>query len=167
MWIEGRGSRGRRAGGYGRAATIQCLRSRHFATWPPFGLTNEAHAHTLRWASEFAQRENCHHAVSADLRDAGVRKCCGDNSKIRLLAGPNHADYRCMNSIMCTYPGFQALPRGIKQMLVESETEFFSAVKPPVANCVLGKLGQRQAPLNRVPVKARDWAGEFVDGWHN
>ncbi|HUC85962.1 MAG TPA: hypothetical protein VL970_12270 [Candidatus Acidoferrales bacterium] len=30
-----------------------------------------------------------------------------------------------MNSITVTYPGFQALPKGIKQMLVVSESLFF------------------------------------------
>jgi hypothetical protein len=30
-----------------------------------------------------------------------------------------------MRSIMMAYPGFQALPKGLKQMLVESESHFF------------------------------------------
>ena len=30
-----------------------------------------------------------------------------------------------MKSIMVTYPGFQSLPKGLKQMLVESERFFF------------------------------------------
>jgi hypothetical protein len=30
-----------------------------------------------------------------------------------------------MKSIMVTYPGFQCLPKGLKQMLVESESFFF------------------------------------------
>jgi hypothetical protein len=30
-----------------------------------------------------------------------------------------------MRTIILTYPGFQSLPRGIKQMLVASETFFF------------------------------------------
>ena len=34
-----------------------------------------------------------------------------------------------MNSITATYPGFQALPKGIKQMLVVSESLFFEESK--------------------------------------
>ena len=30
-----------------------------------------------------------------------------------------------MKPIMMTYPGFQSLPKGLKQMLVESESFFF------------------------------------------
>ena len=41
-----------------------------------------------------------------------------------------------MNSITATYPGFQALPKGIKQMLVVSESLFFddakAAAQPPI-----------------------------------
>lgn len=36
-----------------------------------------------------------------------------------------------MNSITATYPGFQALPKGIKQMLVVSESLFFDDAKAP------------------------------------
>jgi len=39
-----------------------------------------------------------------------------------------------MKSIMFTYPGFQSLPRGIKQMLVTSETHFFGEAGPSAAN---------------------------------
>lgn len=39
-----------------------------------------------------------------------------------------------MKSIMFTYPGFQSLPRGIKQLLVTSETHFFGEAGPNVAN---------------------------------
>lgn len=34
-----------------------------------------------------------------------------------------------MNSIITTYPGFQALPRGIKKMLMVSESLFFEDAK--------------------------------------
>jgi hypothetical protein len=34
-----------------------------------------------------------------------------------------------MNSITATYPGFQSLPKGIKQMLVVSESLFFEESK--------------------------------------
>ena len=34
-----------------------------------------------------------------------------------------------MKSIMMTYPGFQALPKGIKQLLLASESFFFDEPK--------------------------------------
>jgi len=34
-----------------------------------------------------------------------------------------------MKSIMVTYPDFQALPKGLKQMLLASETFFFEQTK--------------------------------------
>jgi hypothetical protein len=37
---------------------------------------------------------------------------------------------RTMKSIVTTYPGFQALPRGIKQLLVTSESLFFDEARP-------------------------------------
>lgn len=36
-----------------------------------------------------------------------------------------------MKSILITYPGFQALPKGIKRMLVESENMFFQEATVP------------------------------------
>lgn len=35
-----------------------------------------------------------------------------------------------MKSIISTYPGFQNLPRAIKQLLVTSESDFFTNAKP-------------------------------------
>jgi hypothetical protein len=34
-----------------------------------------------------------------------------------------------LKSIVCTYPDFRALPKGLKQMLVASENLFFSEVQ--------------------------------------
>jgi hypothetical protein len=34
-----------------------------------------------------------------------------------------------MNSITTTYPGFQSLPKGVKQMLVVSESLFFEQAR--------------------------------------
>ena len=34
-----------------------------------------------------------------------------------------------MKSIMVTYPGFQSLPKGLKQMLLASESFFFDQTK--------------------------------------
>jgi hypothetical protein len=36
-------------------------------------------------------------------------------------------------SIVCTYPDFRGLPKGLKQMLVATENLFFSEVKSPAA----------------------------------
>jgi hypothetical protein len=35
-----------------------------------------------------------------------------------------------MKSILTTYPDFQRLPKGVKQMLLESETFFFHELEP-------------------------------------
>jgi hypothetical protein len=45
-----------------------------------------------------------------------------------------------MNSIVWTYPGFQTLPKGVKQMLVASEAHFFNETKQAWSSAVLGKL---------------------------
>jgi hypothetical protein len=36
-----------------------------------------------------------------------------------------------LHSITATYPGFQALPKGIKQMLLVSESVFFDEARAP------------------------------------
>jgi hypothetical protein len=50
-----------------------------------------------------------------------------------------------MKPIMVVYPGFQALPKGLKQLLVESEsfffeeeTTFFRRDRKPIASLVNG-----------------------------
>ena len=35
-----------------------------------------------------------------------------------------------LNSIAATYPGFQALPKGVKQLLLVSESVFFEDARP-------------------------------------
>lgn len=35
-----------------------------------------------------------------------------------------------LNSIAATYPGFQALPKGVKQLLLVSESVFFEEARP-------------------------------------
>ena len=47
-----------------------------------------------------------------------------------------------MKSIVFTYPGFQALPRGIKQLLVTSESIFFKESRP--VN-LAGRINQRHS----------------------
>jgi len=44
-----------------------------------------------------------------------------------------------MNSIVWTYPGFESLPKGIKQMLVASEAHFIKEAKPRSAHAVLDR----------------------------
>lgn len=39
-----------------------------------------------------------------------------------------------MKSIVCTYPDFRELPKGLKQMLVLSETLFFDEAFSPTEN---------------------------------
>ena len=41
-----------------------------------------------------------------------------------------------MNSIASTYPDFQTLSRGIKRLLMTSETEFFNEARPVSAKLV-------------------------------
>ncbi len=45
-----------------------------------------------------------------------------------------------MNSIVWTYPGFELLPDGIKQMLLVSEAHFSNGVKHAAAHAVLGRV---------------------------
>ncbi len=59
-----------------------------------------------------------------------------------------------MRSIMMTYPGFQSLPRGIRKMLLVSETFFFVEARRPSRECRDG-LVTAKAPLHL--------AGD--DGW--
>jgi hypothetical protein len=46
-----------------------------------------------------------------------------------------------MKTIMFTYPGFPSLPRGIKQLLVTSETHFFGEAGSNVVNTYAARLG--------------------------
>jgi hypothetical protein len=38
-----------------------------------------------------------------------------------------------MKSIVFTYPGFQSMPKGLKQMLVVSESVFFTEARPAIS----------------------------------
>jgi hypothetical protein len=40
-----------------------------------------------------------------------------------------------MRTIILTYPGYQSLPRGIKQMLLASESFYFDESRSAAANC--------------------------------
>jgi hypothetical protein len=54
-----------------------------------------------------------------------------------------------MRSIMMTYPGFQALPRGIKRMLVESESLFFAEARS-TTDRLIHALGRASAPVPEI-----------------
>ena len=52
-----------------------CPRSGHLGVWPISGHTKDSDAPALRWASEFSQRENCHHGSTRRARsDAPCRQ---------------------------------------------------------------------------------------------
>lgn len=40
-------------------------------------------------------------------------------------------NFIAVNSITATYPGFQSLPKGVKQMLLVSESQFFEEARTP------------------------------------
>jgi hypothetical protein len=71
-----------------------------------------------------------------------------------------------MRSIMLTYPGFQSLPRGLKQMLVTSESRFFSDARPSMAHGTSGKLAHAQPPRAR-PTPRRDNPPSALGAWNN
>jgi hypothetical protein len=63
-----------------------------------------------------------------------------------------------MKTIMFTYPGFQSLPRGIKQMLVTSETLFFAETGTNAANTRSarpGNAGLENAKITQFPAVMR------------
>lgn len=54
-----------------------------------------------------------------------------------------------LKSIVCTYPDFRALPKGLKQMLVTSENLFFSEVH--TASVMAESLRDTSRPYWRPP----------------
>jgi hypothetical protein len=64
-----------------------------------------------------------------------------------------------MKTIITTYPSFQTLPRGVKQLLVASEAFFFQdAVSPSAAECGVPKF-----PLWQLATDFRkQWGGEIM-----
>jgi hypothetical protein len=77
-----------------------------------------------------------------------------------------HAD-GTMKSIILSYPGFQALPRGLKQLLVASESDFFSAARPALAQGASRKLAQPGVSQRRKVGLADPRAGDFDGPWRN
>lgn len=60
-------------------------------------------------------------------------------------------------SIMVTYPDFQALPKGVKRMLLASEDFYFGEVRPP---CIQGAaLKTALWGTNAMPVGLPAWSG--------
>jgi len=55
-------------------------------------------------------------------------------------------------SIVCTYPDFRALPKGLKQLLLASENLFFGKVKTPAAKADNGETGKKHPlpPLKKI-----------------
>ena len=47
-----------------------------------------------------------------------------------------------LNSITATYPGFQSLPKGVKQMLLVSESVFFDEARATLKANQTGQHGQ-------------------------
>lgn len=63
-----------------------------------------------------------------------------------------------LRSITATYPGFHALPKGIKQMLLVSESAFFDEARPaslspsaPIAT-IHAEDNRDQRPLDYLPL---------------
>jgi len=71
-----------------------------------------------------------------------------------------------MKSIILTYPGFQALPKGIKQMLAVSETVFFRDATT-TSTAVQGKLEHAQPPRSRVTGSAGKQRNGVSGDWRN
>jgi hypothetical protein len=51
---------------------------------------------------------------------------------------------KMLKSIVCTYPDFRTLPKGLKQMLVVSENIFFNEAQAPAINIIGQEAGSRQ-----------------------
>jgi len=72
-----------------------------------------------------------------------------------------------MNTIIMTYPGFHALPRGIKMMLVESENFFFGEIR---SRTEMAPRGTLTVNISLMPKCGSDLTGRFMswhDAWRN
>ena len=72
-----------------------------------------------------------------------------------------------MRSIVMTYPGFQTLPRGLKMLLVASESFFFREAKSPLLKPRSGELTVR---VTLKPNKRADLNKQFLafsTAWRN
>jgi hypothetical protein len=69
-----------------------------------------------------------------------------------------------MKSIMSTYPGFQDLPRGVKQLLVTSESLYFDEAR--TASLMPSKTAMMPGQIIR-SLAADDFGGPFTPGAWN
>jgi hypothetical protein len=72
-----------------------------------------------------------------------------------------------MKSIMLSYPGFQSLPRGVKQLLVASESNYFRDAKPTPAYAYAQRPAYHQAPRARTIGLDGGWSEVQESRWHN
>lgn len=63
---------------------------------------------------------------------------------------------KMLKSIVCTYPDFRELPKGLKQMLVVSETLFFSEVQAPAKKPARRDVGNK-------PLMPQEQNGIFIN----
>ena len=54
-----------------------------------------------------------------------------------------------LHSITATYPGFQALPKGVKQMLLVSESVFFEETRVVQKDTRTGHLPPQVSPAHK------------------
>jgi hypothetical protein len=59
-----------------------------------------------------------------------------------------------LNSITATYPGFQSLPRGVKQMLLVSESVFFDEARTALKASQTGQQGHLQNDVVHLAAQA-------------
>jgi len=72
-----------------------------------------------------------------------------------------------MISIMSSYPGFHALPRGIKQLLVASESNFFDeAIRLQKGGADIGSQDTNQGQKDVVKFKQRVSSGFSSASWN-
>lgn len=57
-----------------------------------------------------------------------------------------------MNSIMTTYPGFHDLPKGVRKLLLNSETFFFDEPHPDAHPMILNNAGNEWGD-QEIPVR--------------
>ena len=62
-----------------------------------------------------------------------------------------------LNSITATYPGFQSLPKGVKQMLLVSESVFFDEARTGLKAHQTGQQGILQNDV--IPVRPQAGSG--------
>jgi hypothetical protein len=72
-----------------------------------------------------------------------------------------------MKSFIFTYPGFQALPPGIKQLLVASESDFFNGARLALVSHAPRRMATLQT-VNRSAGSAKGGHVETVNrAWKN